>query len=147
MLKEGVRLDRVRGGRQKYRRNPSVNPYQFMIPQSTTTVAPTSLEDIKMLETLSISEPEMLSVGVVGMDLMKINCDDNGDDKSRSTSDVRMDTDAHELLSVLSDIYDKELVNVIGWAKQIPGTFSIKFQSIFRFRILIRKIRRHFRFY
>lgn len=121
MLKEGVRLDRVRGGRQKYRRNPSVNPYQFMIPQSTTTVAPTSLEDIKMLETLSISEPEMLSVGVVGMDLMKINCDDNVDDKSRSTSDVRMDTDAHELLSVLSDIYDKELVNVIGWAKQIPG--------------------------
>ncbi|KAJ6638731.1 Steroid hormone receptor ERR2 [Pseudolycoriella hygida] len=122
MLKEGVRLDRVRGGRQKYRRNPSVNPYQFMIPQSTTTVTPTSLEDIKMLETLAISEPEMLSVG---MDLMKINCDDYGDDKSRSTSDVRMDTDAHELLSVLSDIYDKELVNVIGWAKQIPGFIDL----------------------
>lgn len=27
MLKEGVRLDRVRGGRQKYRRNPEL-PYQ-----------------------------------------------------------------------------------------------------------------------
>lgn len=27
MLKEGVRLDRVRGGRQKYRRNPE-GPYQ-----------------------------------------------------------------------------------------------------------------------
>lgn len=26
-----------------------------------------------------------------------------------------------ELLSVLSDLYDKELVGVIGWAKQIPG--------------------------
>ena len=28
MLKEGVRLDRVRGGRQKYRRNPEP-PYQL----------------------------------------------------------------------------------------------------------------------
>jgi Zinc finger, C4 type (two domains) len=28
MLKEGVRLDRVRGGRQKYRRNPEM-PYQM----------------------------------------------------------------------------------------------------------------------
>lgn len=25
MLKEGVRLDRVRGGRQKYRRNPDMS--------------------------------------------------------------------------------------------------------------------------
>lgn len=30
MLKEGVRLDRVRGGRQKYRRNPD-SPYQIQV--------------------------------------------------------------------------------------------------------------------
>lgn len=30
MLKEGVRLDRVRGGRQKYRRNPD-SPYQMQV--------------------------------------------------------------------------------------------------------------------
>lgn len=30
MLKEGVRLDRVRGGRQKYRRNPD-SPYQVQV--------------------------------------------------------------------------------------------------------------------
>lgn len=30
MLKEGVRLDRVRGGRQKYRRNPD-SPYQLQV--------------------------------------------------------------------------------------------------------------------
>ena len=29
MLKEGVRLDRVRGGRQKYRRSPD-SPYQSL---------------------------------------------------------------------------------------------------------------------
>lgn len=30
MLKEGVRLDRVRGGRQKYRRNPDM-PFQVQV--------------------------------------------------------------------------------------------------------------------
>lgn len=30
-------------------------------------------------------------------------------------------SDAHDILCVLSDLYDKELVYVIGWAKQIPG--------------------------
>lgn len=33
MLKEGVRLDRVRGGRQKYRRNPD-SPYQLQVVTS-----------------------------------------------------------------------------------------------------------------
>lgn len=34
MLKEGVRLDRVRGGRQKYRRNPEL-PYSVQQPHLT----------------------------------------------------------------------------------------------------------------
>lgn len=54
---------------------------------------------IKILETLATCEPEMLEVFV----------------------EHRVDTSVQELLSVLSDIYDKELVGVIGWAKQIPG--------------------------
>lgn len=145
MLKEGVRLDRVRGGRQKYRRNPAVNPYHLMLPQSTSQIAPASLDDIKMLETLLISEPELLSIGHSGIDLMNRNSavggsseagDGSGsgvagtddkmhmlvDDKTMVLVDgKKMRSDAQEMLSVLSDIYDKELVNVIGWAKQIPG--------------------------
>jgi hypothetical protein len=44
MLKEGVRLDRVRGGRQKYRRNPEM-PYQMQ--HVAAPVAKPSLEGEK----------------------------------------------------------------------------------------------------
>lgn len=40
MLKEGVRLDRVRGGRQKYRRNPE-SPYHI---QNSSPIKKSSLE-------------------------------------------------------------------------------------------------------
>ena len=146
MLKEGVRLDRVRGGRQKYRRNPVAHPYQLMIPQTTSQIAPTSLDDIKMLENLSICEPELTSVGDGCIDLMNKTSDssssnsnsnsnnsnninnnsvDDGDNVNNGTINSehqqKVEALAQEMLSVLGDIYDKELVGVIGWAKQIPG--------------------------
>lgn len=142
MLKEGVRLDRVRGGRQKYRRNPAANPYQLMIPQSSSQVAPVSLDDIKMLETLLVCEPDLITVGTDATDLMHpsqvASTVDEAEDAKPFASFVGNfqngsgggDDDkryaVQELLSVLSDVYDKELVGVIGWAKQIPGElFSI----------------------
>ena len=127
MLKEGVRLDRVRGGRQKYRRNPNMQPYQLQIPQSSAS-PPQSLEDIKMLEILSSFEPEKLCVGHCGIDLMN----KNGEDETK-LMDECVGTDAQEMLNILSDLYDKELVGVIGWAKQIPGK---KFSIIFLLKIL-----------
>ncbi|XP_019562344.2 steroid hormone receptor ERR2 isoform X1 [Aedes albopictus] len=129
MLKEGVRLDRVRGGRQKYRRNPCANPYQLQLTQSSSQYTPQTLEDIKILEVLSSFEPDPLTIGH-GFDLMNSNSggssssssDHDGDGKAATTdSRMVMGADAQEMLSVLSDIYDKELVGVIGWAKQIPG--------------------------
>lgn len=119
MLKEGVRLDRVRGGRQKYRRNPNMQPYQLQIPQSSAS-PPQSLEDIKMLEILSSFEPEKLCVGHCGIDLMN----KNGEQEETKLMDECVGTDAQEMLNILSDLYDKELVGVIGWAKQIPGKNS-----------------------
>lgn len=90
-----------------------------------------------------MSEPELLSIGHSGIDLMNRNSAVGGsteagdgicavgtddkmhmlvDDKTMVLTDgKKMRSDAQEMLSVLSDIYDKELVNVIGWAKQIPG--------------------------
>ncbi|KAK4885082.1 hypothetical protein RN001_001353 [Aquatica leii] len=94
MLKEGVRLDRVRGGRQKYRRNPDM-PYQIQV--ISTQRPSVSLEDIKMLEVLSQCEPDLLDTNTPLENV-----------KNRS-------------LSILSDLYDRELVGIIGWAKQIPG--------------------------
>lgn len=125
MLKEGVRLDRVRGGRQKYRRNPCTNPYQLQLTQSNSQYTAQSLEDIKILEVLSSFEPDPLTIGH-GFDLMS-GSDHGGDgdkpasDSATSSRAMAMGADAQEMLSVLSDIYDKELVGVIGWAKQIPG--------------------------
>lgn len=113
MLKEGVRLDRVRGGRQKYRRNPNANPYQMPIFPSNGSMVPTSLDDIKILEVLALSEPDLLAI----VQPNSASSDKDIDDKSDMFIEV------HEMLSVLSDIYDRELVSVIGWAKQIPGNF------------------------
>lgn len=97
MLKEGVRLDRVRGGRQKYRRNPdmsqSIQNWPSMIKSSP------SLEDNKMLNALNVCEPEMLCVN----------------------ADIIPSDPALRMIGILSDLYDRELVHIIGWAKQIPG--------------------------
>jgi estrogen-related receptor ERR len=117
MLKEGVRLDRVRGGRQKYRRNPNMQPYQLQIPHSSSQ-PPQTLDDIKMLEVLTSFEPERLCVGHCGIDLMNKN---DGDGDGGKNNEQCVVTDAQEMLNILSDLYDKELVGVIGWAKQIPG--------------------------
>nr|XP_012231092.1 PREDICTED: steroid hormone receptor ERR2 isoform X3 [Linepithema humile] len=94
MLKEGVRLDRVRGGRQKYRRS-APDPY--------TPIKSITLEDNKMVEALSACEPDMLQVSNISHTL---------------------DTD-QRVLGQLSDLYDRELVGIIGWAKQIPGFSSL----------------------
>lgn len=32
-----------------------------------------------------------------------------------------LENSKHRTLSILSDLYDRELVGIIGWAKQIPG--------------------------
>lgn len=136
MLKEGVRLDRVRGGRQKYRRNPTNPPYQLQSPHSNNGTGggglgcggngglngfgcggnaggPTSLEDIKILEMLTAFEPDPLSVGHAN-DLMDRSLSGTTEKLLQATrDDTRMEVDTHEMLSVLSDLYDRELVNII----------------------------------
>ncbi|XP_065359957.1 steroid hormone receptor ERR2 [Calliphora vicina] len=183
MLKEGVRLDRVRGGRQKYRRNPVSNSYQTMqlLYQSSIT----SLSDVKILDALSNNEPDLLSVksvqqqsntgGSSSSSLLEdeiattnsspinikhehqlnllTNCsntNDNGELSPPSTptsstaassntpsttttcifqlksSPTNNNSDAHDILVTLSNLYDTELVNVIGWAKSIPGFVELQ---------------------
>ncbi|XP_012257460.1 steroid hormone receptor ERR2 isoform X7 [Athalia rosae] len=101
MLKEGVRLDRVRGGRQKYRR--STEPYAMMASiklEANVGPAVVSAEtNNKLVEALITCEPDMLQA---------------------SSPSLTLDTD-QRVLGQLSDLYDRELVGIIGWAKQIPG--------------------------
>ncbi|CAH0550131.1 unnamed protein product [Brassicogethes aeneus] len=94
MLKEGVRLDRVRGGRQKYRRNPD-SPYQVQVVSAQRPIL--LLNDIKMLDALISCEPDWLDINKA------------------------LENSKNRTLSLLSDLYDRELVGIIGWAKQIPG--------------------------
>ncbi|XP_029169482.1 steroid hormone receptor ERR2 isoform X5 [Nylanderia fulva] len=102
MLKEGVRLDRVRGGRQKYRR--SADPYT---PVKSATLEETrrvsSFADNKLVEALAACEPDMLQVCSI-----------------HNTQETEQ-----KILGQLSDLYDRELVGIIGWAKQIPGFSSL----------------------
>ncbi|KAK7791359.1 hypothetical protein R5R35_010879 [Gryllus longicercus] len=90
MLK-GVRLDRVRGGRQKYRRNPDL-PYQVQAFMPRPVL---SLDENKMLKALTSCEPDLLRA-------------------SPDTSLVDLEL---RVVSTLSDLYDRELVGVISWAK------------------------------
>lgn len=100
MLKEGVRLDRVRGGRQKYRRCSEVPyPVQTVLPKKPT------LEDIKILASLKTCEPETPSA---------VSPDTGSTLLQNAEPDMRV-------LTVLSDLYDREIVTTISWAKQVPG--------------------------
>lgn len=132
-------MDRVRGGRQKYRRNPVSNSYQTMqlLYQSSTT----SLCDIKVLDVLNSYEPDALSVQTTQQQ-QQPHTTSCTDEASSSSGSVKLEgstggtpngtcifqnnnNDPQEILSVLIDIYDKELVGVIGWAKQIPGFIDL----------------------
>eukprot|EP00096_Caligus_rogercresseyi_P015439 TRINITY_DN7877_c0_g1_i2.p1 TRINITY_DN7877_c0_g1~~TRINITY_DN7877_c0_g1_i2.p1 ORF type:complete len:412 (+),score=75.75 TRINITY_DN7877_c0_g1_i2:151-1386(+) len=97
MLKEGVRLDRVRGGRQKYRRLIESSPY--VTPHGPPQPPKKTLEDNKLLQVLRHCEPEAFLVNV---DLAQPNY------KNRT-------------IAAFSDFYYRGLIGTIEWAKQIPG--------------------------
>uniref|UniRef100_A0A3Q2PGF1 Estrogen-related receptor gamma-like n=1 Tax=Fundulus heteroclitus TaxID=8078 RepID=A0A3Q2PGF1_FUNHE len=91
MMREGVRLDRVRGGRQKYKRRAETGgkaPYS--LPLSSRN---------KLISHLLLTEPAPLAA----------NQDDSTEDSSLQT------------LLTLFDLLNRELLVLIGWAKQIPG--------------------------
>ncbi|VVC87680.1 unnamed protein product [Leptidea sinapis] len=97
MLREGVRLDRVRGGRQKYRRAPDLPVTAQQRPQ---------LDDIKILEALTSYEPELLSCGA---------------------SPAGVTDPAARTLTMLAELYDRELVDVIcvhGQMRLLQSTWA-----------------------
>uniref|UniRef100_H3BZA3 Estrogen-related receptor gamma b n=1 Tax=Tetraodon nigroviridis TaxID=99883 RepID=H3BZA3_TETNG len=96
----GVRLDRVRGGRQKYKRridaenSPYLHP-QNALPQKKTRTCTSAC-------VFTAAEPE----GIFAMP-----------DPTVPESDIKA-------LTTLCDLADREVVN-IGWAKHIPGFPSL----------------------
>ncbi|XP_018411138.1 PREDICTED: estrogen-related receptor gamma isoform X1 [Nanorana parkeri] len=96
MLKEGVRLDRVRGGRQKYKRRIDAENSPYLNPQ---LVQPAKKPYNKIVSHLLVAEPEKIYAMP---------------DPTIPDSDIKA-------LTTLCDLADRELVVIIGWAKHIPG--------------------------
>ncbi|GLD72600.1 steroid hormone receptor ERR1 [Lates japonicus] len=103
MLKEGVRLDRVRGGRQKYKRRPEVENATYQnAPLPLTKESEKGSSNI-IVSHLLVAEPEKLFA---------------------MPDPLQPDT-AQRTLTTLCDLADRELVVIIGWAKHIPGFLSL----------------------
>ncbi|XP_059573737.1 estrogen-related receptor gamma isoform X2 [Alligator mississippiensis] len=92
----GVRLDRVRGGRQKYKRRIDAENSPFLNPQ---LVQPAKKPYNKIVSHLLVAEPEKIYAMP---------------DPTVPDSDIKA-------LTTLCDLADRELVVIIGWAKHIPG--------------------------
>ncbi|XP_054900489.1 estrogen-related receptor gamma-like isoform X3 [Poeciliopsis prolifica] len=102
MLREGVRLDRVRGGRQKYKRRIDAENSPYLHPQSSLPQKKTffvGAVENKVISLLLVAEPE----SIFAMP-----------DPTVPESDIKA-------LTTLCDLADRELVVNIGWAKHIPG--------------------------
>ncbi|XP_061610241.1 estrogen-related receptor gamma-like isoform X2 [Phyllopteryx taeniolatus] len=103
MLREGVRLDRVRGGRQKYKRRMDTEnsaPYLHLhsvLPHKKTSSAN------QVVSLLLLAEPDAILAMA---------------DPTVPDSDIKA-------LTTLCDLADRELVVNIGWAKHIPGFPSL----------------------
>ncbi|KAJ8405139.1 hypothetical protein AAFF_G00321300 [Aldrovandia affinis] len=104
MLKEGVRLDRVRGGRQKYKRRPEM--------ESATYQSPPSVPQRK--------EGERGSSNIIVSHLVMAE-----PEKLFAMPDPLQPDTVLRTLTTLCDLADRELVVIIGWAKHIPGFLSL----------------------
>lgn len=105
MLKEGVRLDRVRGGRQKYKRSPDM---------PAVAITASSVAKKICLEAGKNGENKMLAA------LLAIE-----PEKVYAMPDPTLPDDDYKLMATLSDLADRELVATIGWAKQVPGFINL----------------------
>ncbi|XP_029923236.1 estrogen-related receptor gamma isoform X2 [Myripristis murdjan] len=94
MMREGVRMDRVRGGRQKYKRRVETGPSLYV---KTPYTLPASRN--KVISHLLLTEPSPLAAN-----------------QDESTNDGSLKT-----LLTLCDLLNRELLLLIGWAKHIPG--------------------------
>lgn len=155
MLKEGVRLDRVRGGRQKYRRSPGLSSGQAAGcnggPNQSSAMNSGALNGSANNLTASGSGASKLaganvvsmvaggSIGIGGgggagnSDLTSetnrimtalINCEPEELSAAPGQYVANIPTSLSvqmKTLYILSDLFDRELVSLIGWAKQIPG--------------------------
>nr|XP_005991692.2 PREDICTED: estrogen-related receptor gamma-like [Latimeria chalumnae] len=101
MMKEGVRLDRVRGGRQKYRRPVITEAASYI---SSHYPQPIKKSASKVVSHLLLVEPSKVYAVP---------------DPTIPDSDVKT-------LTTLCELINRELLVTIGWAKHIPDSMNIE---------------------
>jgi len=123
MLKEGVRLDRVRGGRQKYRRSNGETPYLVNGLNCNNSTANGNSAYFNVLNNMRTGQQNPL-ISVL------LNCEPEPNSVGNSNEMLNSEIDckpfsgsgvSNRLISILSELVDKELVSTIIWAKNIPG--------------------------
>ncbi|TRY83105.1 hypothetical protein DNTS_003573 [Danionella cerebrum] len=100
MMREGVRMDRVRGGRQKYKRRVDTSLSLF---SKTPYTHPNKTIRNRVISQLLVCETTPLLA-----------------DPDPTTPDSDLKT-----LVTLCDLLNRELLLLIGWAKNIPGFSSL----------------------
>ncbi|TRY88491.1 hypothetical protein DNTS_005169 [Danionella cerebrum] len=111
-----VRLDRVRGGRQKYKRSTMSNSSGFLsVTHADQTPAPSSGDhENKVVNLLLGVEPEESCA--------RYDHTLQTDEVLRSFPDPTLSEDIDiRALTTLCDLADRELLQNISWAKHIPG--------------------------
>lgn len=124
MLKEGVRLDRVRGGRQKYRRtlensSSMVQPANMLSKSRRTSLEGTSYNSNGTILSSGNSPACLLTENKILVALMSYDPDPLS--LPASVTYASKSANGGNGINILSELVDKELVGTICWAKNIPG--------------------------
>ena len=122
MLKEGVRLDRVRGGRQKYRRMMD-NPYTASHHLLSHRKTPLTLEGKNYTGFTVFRYVSMTLTSHVTDNKLLTSLISNEPETVLALPDTSLPDKKYKIVKTLSDLYQRQLVGIVDWAKRIPGTF------------------------
>lgn len=124
MLKEGIRLDGLRGARQR--------------KKTTTTTATVAEQQLKTTTTAVAHQEQSANLAMMTADVKSLKNDENillqhllqiEPQKVYALPNVFLGgtlvDDESRMMSMLADLFDRELMATIGWAKQVPGFTSL----------------------
>lgn len=134
----GVRLDRVRGGRQKYKRRPEVEPLPFAGPFPSAPLAPPGGTrktgekllvwvwgkpgpSAKGLMGLCVTTALPLCVPAAPVNALVSHLLVAEPEKLYAMPDPAGPDGHLPAVATLCDLFDREIVVTISWAKSIPG--------------------------
>ncbi|XP_033630941.1 steroid hormone receptor ERR2-like [Asterias rubens] len=107
MMVDGVRVNRAKGGRQKYRRRPDENDFS----PATTGKKRRHILALEFSERLLEIEPEVL----------KITIPEEVIQKRKLAGGKILPQDLAPAMKLMAEMADRALITTVRWAKQVPG--------------------------